>query len=152
MSQETVKINKRIIRKESIKLSLIGVLTAFFMLTIMFGPSESTGILFYFFPNILLGTLFMILSIFVFSHLAAKEFSRKISPVFLGILIALFSFYIGSFFGSLYGYITLGTEYADGFHDYVFKPTFALLIYGSIPTLIFGLILGMMLRKKIQRD
>lgn len=77
---------------------------------------------------------------------------NKWNPILNGMCGLMLILIFGTFGGSTVGFIQYGAESNDTISelivDYYFKPFFWILLFGFIPTLISGGILGVMIAKK----
>jgi hypothetical protein len=138
----------RITRIETIRLALIGLICALLMLILMTG-SEIFNFLMNLLPNILLGIFGLFLGSWLIAGWAGRLLYKKmLSPYLLGFLITILSLEFGTLCGSLFGYFEEGINSDNGIADYIFKPLFGILFWGSIPIVILSVILGVRLAYK----
>lgn len=138
---------------ETIGINLI-IASLIFLFLIEFDLIEFFKFILSLFINLLIGIigLFMI-GYMIGQNLYKIKKSNKKFLVFHGILAIFGVLILGTLIGSTVGFLQEGLP--DGYEydlkkelfDYFFKPIYWILLFGFIPTLISGIILGIKLKK-----
>lgn len=136
--------------KESALIALMSTALIILILFFLLGAEESASAFKEFSYNIITTAIVISVSAFLLGRLAGARFQDRINPYLAAFFITIISLKIGLFAGSLVGYFTLATGNEGDVFDYIFKPVFVMLIYGSIPTIGFAIILGY--RLKLRRN
>lgn len=136
--------------QESALMALISTALIILLLIFLLGAEESATAFKEFFYNIIVTAIVISASAFLLGRLAGARFQDRINPYLAAFFITIISLKIGLLAGSLAGYFTLAKGNEGDVFDYIFKPVLIMLIYGSIPTIGFAIILGY--RLKLRRD
>lgn len=95
-----------------------------------------------------------ILGLFIAGYFIGKKTEilineKKWNSIFVGIVALILILFIGILFGSSVGFLTDGLNHidregqlSDSLFDYYIKPLFWIMLFGIIPTIIVGGIMG----------
>ena len=132
----------------------INLLIAAIMIFVMFGQN---GILDTFFQWPIIMTV-GILTLYVSGYYIGKKMEieinlKKRNKNIIGVLGLFLILVLATFTGATVGFMQFGIMELDSFHsigdvifDYYFKPFFWILLFGIIPTIVTGIMLGILIK------
>ena len=134
----------------TINLFIAGVIISY-----MFGINSFTKFCIELPLNIGVGLLGLYISGYFFGNIIESQINLKHrNPFLIGFVGLLTILLIGIFTGSSIGFIEEGVtslssyyKISDALFDYYIKPLFWIILFGIIPTIITGLILGKLIKK-----
>jgi hypothetical protein len=137
----------------TITTTLIDLIIAGLMFSLIAGGfDELLVFIFDFALNFVVGIAFLIIASYYFGkkmHILICQ--KKWNSLLIGILGMISILIIGIIGGSTVGFIDYGLESTDSISelivDYYFKPLALILVYGGIPTIISGGILGVLIAR-----
>ena len=148
---------KQIGSQIAIKSTLIGLVIAYLIMSILIGFDDGFSALLWitkidFWPNLLLGVFGLISMGYLFGQRAGVEILEKNKNYsWIGIKYGFIILVTGTLIGSTLGFIEEGLDnigtHENPFFDYYFKPLYWVLIFGTIPVLIVGFWFGKTIKK-----
>lgn len=149
---------KQIGSRIAVRSALIGIATAYLIMTTLIGLDEGITAIFWisdvdYWPNLLLGAVGLILMGYLFGQRAGIEIIEKRKDYsWVGIKYGFFTLLTGTLIGSTLGFLQEGIDnigtHDNPFEDYYFKPLFWVTVFGLIPVVLVGLWFGKQIKKK----
>jgi len=110
-----------------------------------------------FWDNILMGIIFFYVMGYLFGKKAGIEILiKKRNFVLIGIKYAVLILITTTFMSSLFGFFQEGIYNFGGFsnplYNYIFKPMYWILMYGTLPAIIVGILFGLKIKLNGNKD
>jgi hypothetical protein len=148
---EENKIAQKIGYTQAFKAITIGLIAAYFIMSLMAGPIWIFELSYA--STILFSILMIYLAGYVLGGIAGQMIIKKKWPaVLVGIITGFLIVWYATFSGSLIGFfqegIRNGNSWIEAFHDYIIKPFLLITYFGSIPIILTGIWFGLTIKKR----
>ncbi len=138
--------------KYTVYFALAGMATAYVIMAAMYSPDEYLNLGWIadvdFKLNLLAGGAILLLVSYVLGGVAGRMIIiEELNSLLVGVMCGLFTLLFTAFLSGWLGFFREGSADSQAFADYVWRPTLLLATFGAIPAAIFGILLGMRLKK-----
>ncbi|MFP2996840.1 hypothetical protein ABN763_13060 [Spongiivirga sp. MCCC 1A20706] len=148
----TPEIAKKIGVKRALQYATVGILIAFFFMTLLAGGNLRWMTEWNYWINIVIGIgVFYGLAYWSGRNAGYEILIKKKDDSKVGIKYGILTLIITAFLVGWTGFVQEGIEpydrFWDSFEDYVFKPFFWIIVIGTIPAILVGIQFGKWIKK-----
>ena len=148
----TIKEARAAGSKYTVYFALAGLATAYVIMAAMYSPDEYLNLGWIagvdFKLNLLVGGAILLLVSYVLGRVAGRMIIiEELNSLLVGVMCGVLTLLVTAFLSGWLGFFREGSGDSHGFADYVWRPTILLTIFGFVPAAIFGIFLGMCLKK-----
>ncbi len=138
--------------KYTVYFALAGMAPAYVIMAAMYSPDEYLNLGWIadvdFKLNLLVGGAILLLVSYVLGGMAGRMIIiEELNSILVGVISGLLTLLVTAFLSSWLGFFREVSGDSHGFADYVCRPTLLLTMFGSVPAAIFGILLGLRLKK-----
>lgn len=149
----TIEDAQRIVRIESLKFAFYGILIALLMMVGIGGIIRILSFIGEIYIGVLSGVIGLFVSVWILGGFLGKLiFKEEMGGVSGAILLSFECLFIGTFSGSFFGQLfDFKSNHGNLLVD-SFQGVLVMGLFGGIPTLILGWILGIRIKRKLKKE